>query len=217
MYADRVAFYTPTTGTGGSLDVGDAIDGSVYTPAEAGVEDGAGDIHYTIRQGTDVEFCTGGYAEGTPSTLTRTTVKSKIGGVAGTDPIDLNGTAVVAFVADAALFDLMLTVAGGKTLTGGFTADPHNLGNITSFTVDGTLGQLQYGTNHGAFTLTAPTADTSVDILVVNDGSAGAVIFSDFTTDDNTGDPLDTVNGHKFIISVRRIAGVSTYLIKKLQ
>jgi hypothetical protein len=109
MFADRVAFYTPTTGTGGPLDVGDAIDGSVYTPAEAGVEDGASGIHYTIRQGTDVEFCTGGYADGTPATLSRTTVKSKIGGVTGTDPIDLNGTAVVAFVADAALFNALLT------------------------------------------------------------------------------------------------------------
>ena len=108
-------------------------------------------------------------------------------------------------------------LAGNKNLTGGFTSTPTNKGNITSFTVDGLLGQLQYGTNHGAFTLTAPAADTAVDLLVTNDASAGAITFSGFTVSASTGDALTTTNGNKFLISVRRINGVSTYMIKALQ
>jgi hypothetical protein len=110
-----------------------------------------------------------------------------------------------------------LTAALGVNVTGGVTATSVNKGNFTSFTVSGLLGQLQYGTNHGAFTLTAPVADTAVDLLLTNDGSAGTVTFSGFTVPTNTGDPLDTVNGHKFLIMVRRINGVSTYFIKALQ
>lgn len=109
-------------------------------------------------------------------------------------------------------------LAGNQTITGGYKVTPFNLGNITSFTINPVSGNYQYGTNHGAATWTAPANDCAVDILVTNDASAGAITFSGFTVaSGNTGDALTTTNGHKFIISIRRINGVSTYLIKALQ
>lgn len=103
------------------------------------------------------------------------------------------------------------------TITVGYAVTPYNLGNITSFTIDPALGNYQYGTNHAAATWTAPASDCAVDIYVVNDGSAGTITFSGFTVGSSTGDALTTTNGNKFIISIRRINSVSTYIIKALQ
>jgi hypothetical protein len=109
-------------------------------------------------------------------------------------------------------------VANGVAVSGGFKVTPNNLGNIASpFTPNPALGNYQYGTNHGAATWNAPANDCAMDILVTNDASAGAITFSGYTVNSNTGEPLTTTNGHKFIISIRRINGVSTYLIKALQ
>jgi hypothetical protein len=99
----------------------------------------------------------------------------------------------------------------------GYTITPNNLGTIASFAVDPTLGNYQYGTNNGAFTLTAPTSDSAVDLLVTNGATAGSITFSGFTVGPSTGDPLTTTNGHRFLISIRRINAVSTYVIKALQ
>lgn len=103
------------------------------------------------------------------------------------------------------------------TISVGYTITPANLGNITSFTLNPALGNYQYGTNTAAFTLTAPTADCAVDILITNSATAGAITFTGFTVGANTGDALTVVNANKFIISIRRIATISTYTIKALQ
>jgi hypothetical protein len=103
------------------------------------------------------------------------------------------------------------------TISKGYTLTPNSLGNITSFTIDPTLGNYQYGTNHGAATWTAPTSDCAVTILVTNDASAGAITFSGFTVGSSTGDSLTTTNTSKFLISIVRINSVSTYVIKALQ
>jgi hypothetical protein len=110
-----------------------------------------------------------------------------------------------------------VALAGNQTITGGYKVTPNNLGNITSFTIDPTLGNYQYGTNHGAATWTAPANDCAVDILVTNDATAGAITFSGFTVGTSTGDALTVTNTNKFIISIRRLNGVSTYTIKALQ
>jgi hypothetical protein len=111
-----------------------------------------------------------------------------------------------------------LVKAGNQTITGGFKVTPNNLGTtIPSFTLDPTLGNYQYGTNNAAFTLTAPANDCAVDILVTNGATAGAITFSGFTVSSSTGDALTTTNTNKFVISIRRINAVSTYVIKALQ
>jgi hypothetical protein len=54
-------------------------------------------------------------------------------------------------------------------------------------------------------------------VLVTNGASAGATTFSGFTVSSNTGDSLTTTNTSKFVISVVRINGTSTYIVKALQ
>jgi hypothetical protein len=113
----------------------------------------------------------------------------------------------------------VLLVAGHQTTTGGFRFTSFGIGTVASGTVtpDALNGNYQYLTNAGAFTLAAPGADCAIDILVTNGAGAGVVGFSGFMVSSNVGDALDTISGHNFIISVRRINGVATYLIKALQ
>ena len=48
-------------------------------------------------------------------------------------------------------------------------------------------------------------------------GTAGAITFTGFTVGASTGDALTTTNASKFTISVWRINGVSSYVVKALQ
>jgi hypothetical protein len=75
---------------------------------------------------------------------------------------------------------------------------------------------LQSLTNGGAFTLAAPSLDGACAVRVVNNGSAGAITFSGFNVS-QTGQPLDTVNGHAFVIMILRISGSSIYNITAQQ
>jgi hypothetical protein len=106
-----------------------------------------------------------------------------------------------------------------QTLSGGANVTSANLGTKSSgtLTIDCGTCPLQYVTNGGAFTLAAPSADGNCAVLVTNNGSAGTISFSGFTVSPSTGDTLTTTNASKFIISVMRINGTSTYLIKALQ
>lgn len=105
-----------------------------------------------------------------------------------------------------------------QTFSGGLRVTAYLIAStLTSFTVDPGNGPLQYGSNNGAFTLTAPANDGACDILVTNAGSAGTITFSGFTVSSSTGDALTTTNTSKFLIMIRRVNGVSTYYIKALQ
>jgi len=110
-----------------------------------------------------------------------------------------------------------LTTGVTDTLAIGFTVASYSLGTMGSFTINPALGNSQYGTNGGAFTLTAPTSDCAIDLLSTNNGSAGSITFSGFTVGTGTGDALTTTNTNKFLIMIRRINSVSTYYIKALQ
>jgi hypothetical protein len=103
------------------------------------------------------------------------------------------------------------------TFSVGYKVTPNSLGNMTNFTLDPTLGNYQYGTNHAAVTITAPASDCAIDLLITNDSTAGAITLSGFTVSAATGDSFTTTNTNKFILSVRRINAVSTYAIKALQ
>ena len=111
----------------------------------------------------------------------------------------------------------VLTTGNTATVTKGFTITPNSLGNMTSFTLDPTAGNYQYGTNHATLTITAPASDCAIDLLITNDATAGAITFSGFTVGASTGDLLTTTNTNKFILSVLRINAISTYTIKALQ
>jgi len=108
---------------------------------------------------------------------------------------------------------------GNENVTGGFTLTSYNVGNFpSSYTPDPTKGNYQYGTNNGAFTLNNASPDSAITLMVTNSASAGAITFSGYAVaSGNAGDNLDTVNGHRFIITLLRINSVSTYFVKALQ
>ena len=103
-----------------------------------------------------------------------------------------------------------------QTITGGanVTSQSQSTGSIT---VDCGTRPLQYITNGGAFTITAPANDGSCILLVTNNSSAGAITFSSFLVGSNTGDSLTTTNTNKFMIWIGRVNGSATYSIKALQ
>jgi hypothetical protein len=106
-----------------------------------------------------------------------------------------------------------------QTLTGGANVASHNIGIVTSgtTTVDCGKSPLQYMTNGGASTLAAPANDGSCMVLITNNTTAGTIAFSGFTVGANTGEFLDTTNGHSFSVSIWRINGISSYIVKALQ
>lgn len=136
-----------------------------------------------------------------------------------TPPLANNTTrlATTAYVDGTAA--LKLSLAGGQTITGGFNLTPFSIASPGSgFTPNPLNGNYQYFTNNAALTITAPTTDCAMDIMMTNGATAGAVAYSGFTVNpSNVGDPLTLTSGHKFIISIRRINGTSMYTQKALQ
>lgn len=214
-YPNRVWMTTATTGTG-TMTLGSAKAGYM-TPAEAGVAD-ADTVSYVIEDGTNFEIGLGTYTT-SGTTLSRDTVTaSKISGTAGTTKLTLSGTATVYLTPLSA--DLLFANRTA-TITKGFGITPYSIGtptNGSTVTPDPANHNYQYLTNNVAgFTLAAPTSDCTIDILITNGASAGAVTFSGFTVSASVGDALTTTNTSKFVVSIRRINAVATYTIKALQ
>jgi hypothetical protein len=114
---------------------------------------------------------------------------------------------------------VVMTTGLGYTTTGGnrfTTFDAGNVGAGQTFTPNAFNGNYQLYRNMGAHTFAAPTADCAVDVMIYNQ-SPGAVTFTGFTVGSNTGDLMPANAGWWFIVSVRRIFGISTYVIKSLQ
>lgn len=107
----------------------------------------------------------------------------------------------------------------GQSQTGGVALTAYAYGTVSSgtTTVDCTKNPIETLTNGGAFTLAAPSSDSVCTIKVTNNGSAGTITFSGFTEGSNTGDALDTTNGHKFNVGITRVGGDSHYLVSAYQ
>ena len=129
-------------------------------------------------------------------------------GLAGTDSTTMTFPTSNANIAALNLSD--------QTLSGGANVTSKSL-TTGSVTIDCGACPLQYITNGGAFTITAPANDGSCILKITNSASAGNVSFSGFTVGASTGDQLDTVNGHIFFVTIVRIGGTATYLIKAAQ
>lgn len=129
---------------------------------------------------------------------------------------DITGSGATAITTSAA--SNLLKSNSTNTISVGYGITPFNGGTISSgtFTPSAANGNYQFYTNNGAHTLANPTSDCAIDILVTNGATAGAITFTTFTVG-TTGDALTTTNTNKFIISIRRINAISTYLIKALQ
>jgi hypothetical protein len=115
--------------------------------------------------------------------------------------------------------DLYVKLAGGQQVVGGYSVSAPVNGNMGTgtYTFNPLRGNYQTATNSGAVAIQVPTVDCAMDILITNSASAGAISFTGYTVNANTGEPFTTVNGSKFILSIRRIGGISTYLVKALQ
>lgn len=96
---DLVKVNTPTTGTG-TVTFGSVFSPEFFAPSEVGAAD-SDTVRYVLIDGTDIELGTG-VIGGSVTTMTRTVVRSRIGGVAGTSKISLSGTAYLALTAAAA-------------------------------------------------------------------------------------------------------------------
>lgn len=123
------------------------------------------------------------------------------------------------FIIVSIMTTAMLLTKLAQQFSGGVRVTCFSGGTISSgtFTPDSGNGPLQFITNGGAFTFAAPTHDGACDVMVTNNASAGTITFSGYTVSANTGDSLNTTNTDVFIISVRRINGTATYVIKALQ
>lgn len=101
----------------------------------------------------------------------------------------------------------------------GFSVVAANLGVISAnITANASLGNYQYGTANAAFTITAPSTDCAIDILLTNGSGAGTITLSGFTANaTNAGDTYATTSTNKYILMIRRINAVSTYIWKSLQ
>jgi hypothetical protein len=107
-----------------------------------------------------------------------------------------------------------------QTLSGGANVTAYPAGSFSggaTFTVDCGKGPLQTATNNGSFTIAAPSNDGSAIIKITNGSAAGTVTFSGFTVNANTGEPFTTTTGNIFFVTVVRIGGTSTYLVKAAQ
>ena len=111
-----------------------------------------------------------------------------------------------------------MKLAGAQTTTGGFGITPFNIGSLAGVLApDPMKGNYQYMVNAGSSIIQAPTSDCAIDIMITNGIGASSLTFSGYTVGPNTGDLFTTTNGHKFILSIRRINGISTYIVKALQ
>lgn len=101
IYKDRVAFNTPTTGTG-TLSVGTVFGPDFLLPADGGGIATGDKCYLLIQDGSDFEISDCTFTDGSPDTFSRDTVLvSKIAGVVGTSKISLSGTAVCRMVLPA--------------------------------------------------------------------------------------------------------------------
>lgn len=135
------------------------------------------------------------------------------------DETKLDAIEALADVTDAtnvAAAGALMAATEDQTISGGATVTSKSI-TAGSFTVDCGDRPLQYITNSGAFTITAPAADGQCTLLMTNDGSAGAVTFSGFQVGSNTGDALTTTNGDDFAIYITRVNSIAFYTIQALQ
>lgn len=112
------------------------------------------------------------------------------------------------------------TTVQDQNFTGGATVTAYSIGtpaSLSTVTVDPGLSPLQYLTNGAAFTLGAPANDGACTILVTNGATAGTISYSGFSIPTNSGDAYATTNGNKYLFSIIRINGQSTFYIKALQ
>jgi hypothetical protein len=150
------------------------------------------------------------------------------GGAAPTLSTTAGAVDIISFVSDGTyMYGVPATAAAGggtvlyagttATLTVGFTVTPYSAGTKSSstFTPDPALGNQQYITANGAFTLAPQSVASQIVIEVVNGASAGAITTSGYTK--VTGDTYATTNANKYLFFSTKTQNYSHLNIVALQ
>jgi len=124
---------------------------------------------------------------------------------------------------EAELSARYLALAGGQLVTGGWALTPFNAGTFTNgqtYTPWPGSHNYQYATNGSTsgqnINIAVPTADCAMDILMTNGAAiTGSVTFTGGWTAVGAAAPPTAANA-KYIISIRRINGTSTYSIQTI-
>lgn len=151
-------------------------------------------------------------AGATPQTCTQPAASDLSNGTTGSGAVVLASGSTIINVTITGT-----TTATNNTLVGGANVTSFSLGTLVSgnsITINCGQGPLQYATNGGLFTLSAPSNDGSCDIQLTNNASAGAVTFSGFTVNSSyTGAAIATTNTSKYFLHIERINGSSIYIV----
>jgi len=208
VYYDRVKDTSNTTGTGTWT-----LNNTPPTGSVAFSVVGNANTCYYLAYSSDLSQWEVGLGTYTSSgtTLARTTVYASTNSGSA---VSFSAGPNIEVVAPAKFFtNALRSDVSDQTITGGANVTSASLstGNIT---IDCGKCPLQYITNNGAYTITAPASDGNCVLLVTNGASAGATTFSGFTiASGSAGAALDTTNGHIFYIQIWRINGNSGYCI----
>lgn len=100
---DRVRVFTPTTGTGSPINIGNKYSFAYQDFIMAGATDGQL-YYYLLEDGTNAEWGNGVYSL-SAQTLTRVPLAAISNGVHQTTPLNLSGNAVLSIVAQARNYD----------------------------------------------------------------------------------------------------------------
>lgn len=105
---------------------------------------------------------------------------------------------------------------------GGFLVNSYNIGVTTTgvtITPDPKNGNYQYLNANSTWTLAVPPNDCAIDILITNGLSVSTLTVSASYTapSGGGGDPYTTTANFRYLLMIRRINGISTYLWKALQ
>jgi len=138
-------------------------------------------------------------APATSATLTIADGKT----LTATATLTFTGTDSTSFAFPAAS-STVLTTGNGATLTSGFIQADYDAGTKSSgtFTPDPANGNLQRCVNGGAFTLAPPSNNTSLQLDITNNGSAGTVTTSGFTKVVGSAFTTTNTNAFRCFISV---------------
>lgn len=113
----------------------------------------------------------------------------------------------------------VLTTGNTATITKGYSLTPYNIGSftsVTSTTLDPANGNYQYVSLSGTFTwtVTAPTNDCAIDVLVIlgASGSGATIAYSGFKTPGSgAAGTFTAANNTWYVLSVRKTNGVAIY------
>lgn len=112
-------------------------------------------------------------------------------------------------------------LSGNQTITGGYSVSPFNpTSNIAAYgtwTPDPANGNYQFANSNGAVTIAVPVSNCAIDVLITNGINAKTITLSGYTVGSSTGDTYTTTAGYRFLLMIRKINSIATYLWKALQ